>query len=285
MTAETAIDGTGAERRPSRPRRDTASTSSTRSVFVSSDDRLRTALPRHREVALEPAQVEVERQRLHEERDVDVRGEHLLARRLPDLLARDRRAPRQHGLDQLGLGVDADPVADGGQFVVAREAVGRARAHLALLVDEVVGAPVLNGDAGRRRAPRRDDSANAASQPSSQPSGCSSRFRRRKCQPKLLCMRENRARRSPPSRAIRRLGATGDAQRRGERGSGSSFHPCTTSSSTLGLCSLCARRARCASRAKPRYTARARGAVRFRTGSDPGGSSPKDPSPVPRTFA
>src|SRR5881394_3798549 len=33
-----------------------------------------------------------------------------------------------------------------------------------------------------------------------------------------------------------------------------------------------------------RYTARARGAVRFRTGSDPGGSSPKDPSPVPRTF-
>ena len=32
-----------------------------------------------------------------------------------------------------------------------------------------------------------------------------------------------------------------------------------------------------------RYDALARGAVRFRTGSDPGGSSPKDPSPVPRT--
>jgi hypothetical protein len=32
------------------------------------------------------------------------------------------------------------------------------------------------------------------------------------------------------------------------------------------------------------YTGRARGAVRFRTGSDPGGSSPKDPSPVPRPY-
>src|SRR5262249_54615270 len=30
-------------------------------------------------------------------------------------------------------------------------------------------------------------------------------------------------------------------------------------------------------------TVRARGAARFRTGSDPGGSSPKDPSQVPRT--
>jgi hypothetical protein len=33
------------------------------------------------------------------------------------------------------------------------------------------------------------------------------------------------------------------------------------------------------------YSGLARGAVRFRTGSDPGGSSPKDPSPVPRLFA
>ena len=65
------------------------------------DDRLRAALPRHREVALEPAHVEVERQRLDEERDVDVRGEHLLARRVPHLLARDRRAALEHRLDEV----------------------------------------------------------------------------------------------------------------------------------------------------------------------------------------
>src|SRR5581483_10958213 len=51
----------------------------------------------------------------------------------------------------------------------------------------------------------------------------------------------------------------------------------------VGSLPLCAPRGRSASAG--RYTARARGAVRFRTGSDPGGSSPKDPSPVPRTFA
>ena len=43
---------------------------------------------------------------------------------------------------------------------------------------------------------------------------------------------------------------------------------------------------RCIDKAKSArlHCSRARGAVRFRTGSDPGGSSPKDPSPVPRTF-
>src|SRR5262249_15315470 len=39
-----------------------------------------------------------------------------------------------------------------------------------------------------------------------------------------------------------------------------------------------------AGRSRPVYTERARGAARFRTGSDPGGSSPKDPSQVPRLF-
>ena len=51
------------------------------------DDRLRTALPHHREIALEPACVEVERERLHDERDVDVGREHLLARDAERLLA------------------------------------------------------------------------------------------------------------------------------------------------------------------------------------------------------
>ena len=113
-------------------------------------DRLRPALPGHRQVALEPAWAEVERQRLREEHDVDVRREHLLLHRVPDLLARDGRAPRQDGVDQAGLGIDRDPVADGGQAALAREAHDRARAHLAGLADQVVGAPVLNGDAGRR---------------------------------------------------------------------------------------------------------------------------------------
>ena len=51
-------------------------------------------------------------------------------------------------LDQVRRRVDADPVADGRQAVLTDEPVGGAHAQLARLGDEVVGAPVLDRDAG-----------------------------------------------------------------------------------------------------------------------------------------
>ncbi len=75
-------------------------------------DGLRTALPRHRQITLEAACVEVERQRLDQEGDVDVRREHLLARGVQRLLARQHRATWQHLLDERRFGTEPDPVAD-----------------------------------------------------------------------------------------------------------------------------------------------------------------------------
>ena len=80
--------------------------------------------------------------------DVDVRREHLFLHRVPDLLARDGGAARQHRLDQPGLGIEGNPVSDRGQPTLAGKANDRAGAHLAGLADEVVGASVLYGDAG-----------------------------------------------------------------------------------------------------------------------------------------
>ena len=91
------------------------------------------AFPCHREVALEAANVEVERERLHEEGDVDVRRENLLTGRLPHFFAGDRRAPGQHDLDQVRRGIEPDPVADGGQILLANEVVGGAHAQLTRL--------------------------------------------------------------------------------------------------------------------------------------------------------
>ena len=149
-------------------------------------DRLRAALPRHREVALEPARVEVERQRLHEERDVDVRREDLLLRDVQRLLAGDGRTPRQQRRDQVRGQVEADPVADRGQALLAHEAVRRARAQLALLVHQVVRAPVLDRDAGGDEPGgavicERGLPAVVPAKPVQQ------RFRNRKSQAKLLC--------------------------------------------------------------------------------------------------
>ncbi len=161
-------------------------------------DRLRPALPGHGQVALEAARVEVERQRLGEERDVDVRREHLLAGGLPHLLARDRGAPRKERLDERRLRGHADPVANGGQVTRPHQVVRRAGAQLAVLGREVVGAPVLNGDAGGAQPGgamlgKRGFPAVVPPEPVQE------RVRDRKCQPKLLRLRvESGAR--PPAR-------------------------------------------------------------------------------------
>jgi hypothetical protein len=67
---------------------------------------------------------------------------------VPDLFTRDGGAARQHGLDQTGLGIERNPVADRGQPALPSEANDRARAHLTGLADQVVGASMLDGDAG-----------------------------------------------------------------------------------------------------------------------------------------
>jgi len=116
------------------------------------NDRLRPALPRHREVALEPTCIEVQRKRLDQECDVDVRGEHLLARRIEGLLPRESRPPRQDGLDEHRLRVEPDPVADRRQLVFAGKACSGSRADRVLSVRQVVRSPVLNSDAGGNEA-------------------------------------------------------------------------------------------------------------------------------------
>ena len=125
------------------------------------DHRLGAALPRHRDVALEAAEVEVLVQGHDEEDGVDVRREHLLLGRVEGDLARELRPPGEDVLDRrgslVGPGGDRDPVADGRQVAGAarlvREPAGRVGAQLAELGEEDVGAAVLRGDA-RRAADR-----------------------------------------------------------------------------------------------------------------------------------
>ena len=95
---------------------------------------------------------------------------------------------RQHRLDQIRLGVEADPIADAREVVVADEAVRRARADLSFFsCREVVGAPMLHCDAGGRQPGgavlcERGFPAVVPAKPLQQ------RFRNGKCQPKLLCV-------------------------------------------------------------------------------------------------
>jgi hypothetical protein len=78
------------------------------------DDGGRAAVPRGREVALEPAHVEVAVEPGDDEDRVDVRDEDVLVRLEPRSLARHLRAPWQHRLDRVTLARvdDDDPVAD-----------------------------------------------------------------------------------------------------------------------------------------------------------------------------
>jgi hypothetical protein len=120
------------------------------------DDRLRAALPRGREVALEPAQVEVLVQRHDQEDGVDVRGQHLLLRGVQRDLARELRGAREDVVDGGRVFVqpwsDRDPVAHCGEVAGSLrevcETACRLGAQLAELREEGVGAAVLRGDAG-----------------------------------------------------------------------------------------------------------------------------------------
>ena len=102
-----------------RPRRRPPRGSSHRSGLVSTTTGSAPLSQAEREIALEPAQVEVAVERRHEEDDVHVRGDDLLDRLEAGGLARERRPPRQHGLESRGrpaVGGERDPVADGGQI-------------------------------------------------------------------------------------------------------------------------------------------------------------------------
>ena len=121
------------------------------------DHRLGAALPRHRHVPLQAAEVEVLVQRHDQEDGVDVGGEHLLLRGVQRDLARELRPAGDDGVDRrrvlLRPGRDRDPVADGRQLAGAggfmRELAGGVRAELAELGVDDVGAAVLRGDARR----------------------------------------------------------------------------------------------------------------------------------------
>src|SRR5262249_19560764 len=121
-------------------------------------DRLRAALPREREVALDAPDVVVRVEAADDEDDVDV-GSDDLRLRLAALggraLANERAPPREDGRDRRAILVlpsgDRDPVADRGMLVGVPQPAGDLRATLAVLrVDDVL-ASVLD------RRPRGDE--------------------------------------------------------------------------------------------------------------------------------
>jgi hypothetical protein len=118
------------------------------------DHRLRAALPRRRQVPLEPAEAEVLVQPVQQQHDVDVRGEHLLERFLERLLPRDRGPSGQNGLDGAatfaGTRPNRDPVADRRHrrpdLDIVEQPARRLRAQLAGRGPDDVHAAVLRGD-------------------------------------------------------------------------------------------------------------------------------------------
>ena len=86
--------------------------------FREQHDRARAALDGEGEVALEQPAVELLAERVHDEHDVDVGSDHLLARdagcRLVCGATGDRRSP-WHDVDDRARGVERDPVADDGK--------------------------------------------------------------------------------------------------------------------------------------------------------------------------
>ncbi len=126
------------------------------------DHGLGAALPRHRDVALEPAEVEVLVERHDEEDRVHVRRQHLLLGGVERDLARELRAAGEDLLDRRRALVrprsGRDPVADGGQIAgtvrLVREPARELGPQLAELRQQDIGAAMLCGDAGRQQAGR-----------------------------------------------------------------------------------------------------------------------------------
>src|SRR5262245_8673167 len=124
--------------------------------LVQADDRVRPALPREHERALEPARVEVAVEPAHEERRVHVGGEDLLLRDAPRDLPREAGAAGQDGVNDgaavSGRERSGHPVADGREVLRPRGLVPEPARDLgeplaALVIDAV--------DAGvRGRYPR-----------------------------------------------------------------------------------------------------------------------------------
>ncbi len=121
------------------------------------DDRLRSALQRERDVALQDERIELLAEGGRYEDNVDVCRDDLLAAgsraRICGGSAHERRSAGKDRLDDVGL--ERDPVADdrkrcGGRL--APEARRYSRANVALRSEHVVRAPMLHGDP-RRRAP------------------------------------------------------------------------------------------------------------------------------------
>src|SRR5205085_12330590 len=83
----------------------------------------------------------------HEDR-IRVRGEHLLLRSEPRLLAGEDRPAREHGCDRFWL-ADADPVADCRPDLLVAKPPRQLGAELPPLGVEHVGAAVLDRDACR----------------------------------------------------------------------------------------------------------------------------------------
>ena len=125
------------------------------------DHRIRAAVPRRREVALEATRVEVLVEPGDEDDGVDVRDEDVLLGLQPRRLARDLRPAREERLDReavAGRVADDDPVADRGhpapELVVA-QAAARLREPVAELGADVVAAAMLGDDASGHEAALR----------------------------------------------------------------------------------------------------------------------------------
>ena len=126
--------------------------------FREQHDRARPALDGEREVALEQAAVELLAEPLHDEHDVNVGSDHLLARdagcRLVCGATGDRRSPR-HDVDDRARRVERDPVADDrkrGSIRLPPQAARDAAALLPRGRHHVVLAAMLNRDASRHES-------------------------------------------------------------------------------------------------------------------------------------
>jgi hypothetical protein len=118
------------------------------------DDRLRAALPRGGDVALEAAEAEVVVEPGQEEGGVDVRGEDLVGRVVAGVLAHEGGPPPQDRRDDgaLTFGLrDRDPVADcrdrSSDLVLVKQPAGCLGPQLAVFGPHGVFTAVLRGDA------------------------------------------------------------------------------------------------------------------------------------------
>ena len=132
--------------------------------LVQDHDRGDPARPGHREVALDPAQVEVVVEPGHQQRDLDVRGHDLLvvesgatARPVGGQPLEDAATGQDRGDD--ALAVERDPVADG-RVVGGREGLEAERSRdrgrpVAVRIADDRGLPMDGHDPGRPSTPRR----------------------------------------------------------------------------------------------------------------------------------